>query len=147
MRDLLDELRLPANTLTPDKNALDDEFEQHPDAVARVADAVAEAKRVLDLSRLEHGAVERRVRVEVLDNASSVRKQTVKDIDAAVDTDPEVRKSARTLVALENRVQRLNGLLAAVTAKTSALKHLSELYQAGYFTTSSSTPRKRGRDD
>lgn len=147
MRDLLQSIGLREDILQADRNDLDNEFERHPQALADVADALATARKLLDLAKLELGKIERRVRAEQAE-VPREKKATVKDIDTAVQGDPEVRKQARVVVACEHDVQRWAGLLSGMQAKTSSLKHLSELYQAGYYTTNrSSAPRRMRRDE
>lgn len=147
MKDLLRSINLPDDALTPDRHDLDNQFERHPQMLADVADGVASARKDLDAAKAAHANKEREVRLEKIDEYGD-KKVTVKDLDAAVQSDPEVRRAERIVSAAEYVLKRWDGLLSAMQAKTSALKHLSELYQAGYFTTNrSSTPRRMRRDD
>lgn len=147
MKDLLKSIGLPETLLTGDRNDLDNEFERHPQYLADVADGLAEVRKTLDAAKAELDLVENRVRIEKVAEQAG-RKATVKDIDSAVLIDPEVKRQARLVRALEYDLKRWDGLLSAMQAKTSALKHLSELYQAGYYTTNRSTaPRRSRRDD
>jgi hypothetical protein len=75
-------------------------------------------------------------------------KVTVKDLDAAVANDPEVRAAEKKLIELDHVVAICDALVTALQTKTSALKHLSELWQTAYYTTNSGRePRRRVRDD
>lgn len=141
MRELLKALDLPASCCDSDKHTLDDEFEKHPQHIWVVADALADARAEQAELKASLGRIEARVRGEQA-SIESARKRTVKDVDAAVVCDPEVRRAERELQAADLHVERLQGLLSALQAKTSALKHLSELYQAGYYVT---TGGKRAR--
>lgn len=134
--DILRELGLSPAVLRSDKHDLDNEFSEHPQHVWAVSEALAEARRERDEMKYALERMESRVRDEK--SVTGDRKQTVKALDAAVAQDPEVRRAQRDLSDADYRVDMLAGLLGALQAKTSALKHLSELYQAGYYVSSSS---------
>lgn len=137
--DVLRELGLAPGVLRANKNALDDEFEDHPQNMWKVSEALAEAREVRDERKRALERMESRVRGE---KDHGDKRMTVKAIDAAVVQDPEVRRAQQQLAEAEYRVDILFGLLSALQAKTSALKHLSELYQAGYYVTSSGGRRE-----
>lgn len=140
--DLLKECGLPANVLQARKHALDEEFERHPGHIAAVCEVLEAAKFDRDTCDLQLSRITARVRSEKTDQYEG-KRGTVKVVDAETEQDPEVRKARRELLEHERRVGMLNGILKALEAKTSALKHLSELYQAGYYTTSSGSSRRR----
>lgn len=145
--ELLKELGLPPSCLRPNKHDLDSEFEQHPEHVQTVADAIAQCRLDLDDAKRDLAKTVYHVRDEK--RRQSETRVLVKDMDAAVEVDPEVRRDTRAVNVLERRLAELNGLAEALRTKTSALKHLSELWQSGYYTTNrSSEPRsRRTRDD
>lgn len=142
IQSLLRELRLPTDVLRSDKHALDDEFEAHPNHMMTVSAALADARLDRDQQKALVLRIEGNVRREHRMQAGD-RRVTEKEATVAVSTDPEVRAAERDLMQKEHRVDVLFGLVNALQAKTSALKHLSELYQAGYYVTSSGRPRAR----
>lgn len=129
---VLRRLGLEPDVLRTNKHRLDEEFEAHPNNMWVVSEALADAREHRDEAKRALERMESRVRGEK-DNGD--RRMTVKAIDAAVVQDPEVRRAQRDLADREHDVDILFGLLSALQAKTSALKHLSELYQAGYYVT------------
>lgn len=136
---VLRRLGLEPDVLRCNKHRLDDEFERHPNNVWVVSEALADAREQRDEAKRALERMESRVRGE---QDRGDRRMTVKAIDAAVVQDPEVRRAQRELADKEHTVDILFGLLSSLQAKTSALKHLSELYQAGYFVTSSGGRRE-----
>lgn len=145
----LRDLDLPEGLLKPSRHALDDEFERHPDDVGHVATALAMAKLERDEYAIEASKVALRVKREVLDAREPGQKMTVDEIKSRVELDPEVRKTTRDMAKHDFKVERIAACLKALEAKTSALKHLSELWQSGYFTSSTgrAPTTRRGRDE
>ncbi len=143
--DLLMQLGLPQDVLFADKHDLDTEFQNHPQNIFTVTEAIEDAR--LDRMRQETrlAGAEYKVRANLIETQD--KKVLVKDLELAVLSDPEVRKQRRTLQDIEYMIGRLIGLLKSLEAKTSALKHLSELSQSGYYVTSTSRARpQRSRD-
>ena len=144
---IIKELKLPPNVLRTDKHSLDEEFERHPQHMQTVATALADAKFDRDEAKQFLVRIEGSVRREQKDQASE-RRITDKDVASRIANDPEVRRAEDLLNEAEWRVDAVTGLLNALQAKTSALKHLSELWQTGYYTTSSGKrPRSTLRED
>jgi len=143
--DILRDLGLSPEVLKTNKHRLDEEFETHPQNMWDVCEALADAREIRDDRKRSLERMESRVRGEK-DNGD--KRMTVKALDAAVVQDPEVRRAQQALAEADHRVDLIAGLLDALKAKTSALKHLSELYQAGYYVASSGGRREvstRGR--
>lgn len=136
-------LGFPLDVLNPSPHNLDREFEAHPEHIATAAEAVASARVNLKLCELARDRVFGRVTREKIDDAPG--KLTVKEIDAEIAQDSECRKAEGGVIDAAFKLEVLGGLLTALQAKTSALKHLSELWQAGYYTTTSSKPPPRRR--
>ena len=145
---LIKELGLPPDVLRANKHALDEEFEKHPQHLQAVAFALADAKLDRDEAKQFLTRIEGSVRKEQKDQGSGDKRITDKDVASRIANDPEVRRAEDKLNDAEWRVDSLFGLLNALQAKTSALKHLSELWQTGYYTTSSGRrPRSTVRED
>lgn len=122
--------RLSAYTAV-DKHALDGEFERHPFQLWEVVDVLAEAHRFRSAAKLALERLEAKARSTEL--LMTVGRVTEKALASAVALDPNVRRQQAALLEADETCDRLQGLLMALQAKTSALKHLSELCQAGYY--------------
>lgn len=148
MDQVLTAMGLDLNVLEVDKHNLDNEFQRHPATIAEAAAAVARARRVRDEVKLDLVRVVARVRREIMDTNSG-KRVLVKDLELSIDADPEVRQAERAVSNADVRVGQYDAVLQGLMAKTSALKHLSELYQAAYYVTSSApstdNPRTPGR--
>ena len=127
---------LREDVLECDKYKLDDEFEEHPKNLWQVVEALAEARSLRDIRKWELEKTEARVRARLLANAEAEgRKATVATLAGEVVQDRSVDVATQELIVAESAFERLQGLLGAMQAKTSALKHLSELAQAQYYVT------------
>jgi hypothetical protein len=136
--------RLSAYT-TVDKHALDDEFERHPQRLWEVVDTLAEAHASRSAAKLMLERTEAKARSAELSAWDG--KPTEKALASAVALDADVRRRQAQLMAADETCERLQGLLGAMQAKTSALKHLSELCQAGYFVSNNGRKIRRRVDD
>lgn len=127
-----------------DKHALDDEFEHHPQQLWRVAESLAEAHRFRSAAKVMLERAEAQARSDEL-RAWGEKKQRLTDkVLASIATlDTNVRRRQAALLELEEVCEKLQGLLSAMQAKTSALKHLSELCQAGYYVSNSGKRMRR----
>lgn len=135
------------SSVVVDKHKLDEEFERHPQNLWSVADALAESHRERAEAKLQLERTEARVRGEQLAKADGA-KMTDKSLAALVALDPDVRRKEAQLMDEEHQTERLAGLLMALQSKTSALKHLSELAQVGYYVSATGRKlRERVRDD
>lgn len=144
IEEVLVSMGLPVDALEVNKLALDDAFQKHPSMVAVAASCVAGARRHRDELKLNLARTVSLVRREQVDTG---RKVLAKDLELAVDADPEVRKAEKLVIAADQRIAQCDAVLQGLQAKTSALKHLSELYQAAYYVSDSSSrdPRVRNR--
>jgi hypothetical protein len=142
--EVLHAMGLAPDALEVNKHLLDDEFVRHPNNVATAAASVAAARRLRDELKLDLARTVSRVRREIQGNTKGT-KVLVKDLELSVDSDPEVRKAERLVIAADYGIASRDAVLQGLQAKTSALKHLSELYQASYFVASSSPDARDGR--
>lgn len=136
MDQVLTAMGLELGVLEIDKHNLDNEFQKHPATIAEAASAVALARRVRDEVKLDLVRTVARVRREVMETNAG-KRLLAKDLELSIDADPEVRKAERAVADADARVGQFDAVLQGLMAKTSALKHLSELYQAAYYVTSS----------
>lgn len=150
MKELLQELGWDEDRLQPDKYRLDTEFERHPQDIATVCERLADARHARAQAQQQKAFMEYEARRAITVEWGTT-KYTVGDLTAAIEQAAGVKRALRDTLMGDRDVEMWTGLLKALEAKTSALKHLSELWQAGYYVTTSSheppTRARRGRAD
>lgn len=113
-----------------DVNALDEELVTNPSLVSDANDAYAEAVAQRDTEKDHLDTVEARLDAIV---RAELRKSTEGAIKAAIQVHPERAQAFRRYNEAKLAAAKAQALVNAVSARSEALKKLSELFIAGYF--------------
>lgn len=118
-----------------DKYALDDELEDQPRYFGEAAQFLADAISYRDDEKSGVDGTRALIDQELRQQAAEEAKKTTESgIANVVIGDPRYQRAIRRHAAWADRVNRLNGIKDAIQQRGYALKDLSSLYVAGYWT-------------
>lgn len=132
---LIEDLR---EGLQIDKHALDDELIRQPDMLYRVSEHLTLRISQRDAAKQDLSEIEARVDADLRRDASiSETRITEKEIESQKKVNREVLRAVDKLRLLNLSVGRLSALKEAFGSRGHALRDLTSLYVANYFSDSS----------
>jgi hypothetical protein len=113
------------------RHDLDTELERQPTTFWEVSATLAEAARVRDMAKDDAESED----AALYNEYAAGEKLSDAKLKSLVAADVRHQKAWSAYYRCKERADALVGLLDALRAKQSSLKHLSELYQTDYYTT------------
>ena len=138
-----------SQVLSVSRHALDEAWEKQPQYVWAVNEALADANRERDEQKKDAEGVDSKLFAGFTSPADGTKGMAVEKAKAAVASSRESRRAWAEFFEAKATADRLAAMAAALTARQSTLKHLSELYAANYYTSdrSRSTYSTRPRSE
>lgn len=134
MANLLDELR---GALQIDKNDLDSAWIEHPVLFDRVSTQLTLAISLRDGAKLELNDGIAEVDAQIRDELD-VKKMTERAIEQEINLKPRIKRLRQEYNGLVFKADQWAALKESYQQRSYALKHIVELYVAGYFQSASS---------